>query len=835
MAILASDLKFLQAERLTDLDDAGGYPSNHPVLDNVDNNVFPDVASGDRIGGRTHLRKIFAAVRNPDTDVYMASRVYIASPPSDPAVTVGLLVTGSASDDRQTALNALYTEAQQNINLNVKLYQNYYEGETIISLYHFTTQIAPFIGQWPQIGDIILLEDAGAGVEQYVKVTSIDYSDVIGTYQSATLSFTPPLRHAFRGDFVGDFEDINNDYVTPTQTYTTRAVPMGHGLYGIAPLAVAAEAGDMEVMLDRIDIPVAPTVLEVVDASLRPSSAPIQASQSIAAVAGRLQSATIDPMADLSTVRVEFISKVHQTRSSISGAATPGLFTVAGTNISVMLPPSESISLAGFGQTRVNGGTDMFSFTIGLFGAGLITGGVSLDFYSASVYGTPTAWHGRFLDDGVGGFSGSLTNGVSLTFTGTINYATGLINLTCSGVFHGVIEVRYPYTRNDQKIIWYSGDPASVATALNLNLHGDIVKDSLQIIANTADDGELLTVLDNGSGVLTGDATGTLHYDSGLLSLAFSESVQTDSILIAYRYTTASAINQVAGGTLDTVRLPASKAFPLVRVGDQVIIHYPDSETLANPVVAETTYTLARDHVDQIWLEAADGTRIPTAHYTVDLVAGSVTMATGLDLSGYQQPLTAWTSIHTEALATTVNAETKTVRLNRALRHDYPAQLAYLSSQVPSGDLFASCSVPFEQQAWTSVWQDTAIGADITAQFNHAAWPILITNDGAITERWRIQFISTTTVNVIGEHVGQIASALSITADIAPVNPYTGQPYFTIQYEGWGAAWVNGNVLRFNTQSADYPLWPIRVVQPSDHVAGVADRFRLAFLGDVDV
>jgi len=216
-------------------------------------------------------------------------------------------------------------------------------------------------------------------------------------------------------------------------------------------------------------------------------------------------------------------------------------------------------------------------------------------------------------------------------------------------------------------------------------------------------------------------------------------------------------------------------------------------------------------------------------------VAGSVTMATGLDLSGYQQPLTAWTSIHTEALATNVNTETRTVRLSRALRHAYPGQTAYLSSQVPSGDLSASVTVPFSQQAWTSVWQDTRIGDAITPQFNESVYPIVVTNDGAITERWRIQFTGTTTVNVIGENVGQIATSLSITADLAPINPHTAQPYFTIPNEGWGAGWVNGNLLRFNTHGADYPLWAVRVVQPSDHEEGVSDRFRLTLLGDVDV
>ena len=58
MPIVADDLKFLAAERMSDSDDAGGYPSATVVLDNAENLVFPDVASGDRIGGRTHLSLI---------------------------------------------------------------------------------------------------------------------------------------------------------------------------------------------------------------------------------------------------------------------------------------------------------------------------------------------------------------------------------------------------------------------------------------------------------------------------------------------------------------------------------------------------------------------------------------------------------------------------------------------------------------------------------------------------------------------------------------------------------------------------------------------------------
>ena len=58
MAINASDVQLLESERPTDNPDGGGYASGNQVLDNVDNNVFPDIASGDRVAGRSRVRLV---------------------------------------------------------------------------------------------------------------------------------------------------------------------------------------------------------------------------------------------------------------------------------------------------------------------------------------------------------------------------------------------------------------------------------------------------------------------------------------------------------------------------------------------------------------------------------------------------------------------------------------------------------------------------------------------------------------------------------------------------------------------------------------------------------
>ena len=61
----------------------------------------------------------------------------------------------------------------------------------------------------------------------------------------------------------------------------------------------------------------------------------------------------------------------------------------------------------------------------------------------------------------------------------------------------------------------------------------------------------------------------------------------------------------------------------------------------------------------------------------------------------------------------------------------------------------------------------------------------------------------------------------------------TGVPYFTIKKEGWGAGWANGNVLRFNTVAANFPVWVIRTVKQSEPTV-MSDQFQIMLRGDID-
>lgn len=135
----------------------------------------------------------------------------------------------------------------------------------------------------------------------------------------------------------------------------------------------------------------------------------------------------------------------------------------------------------------------------------------------------------------------------------------------------------------------------------------------------------------------------------------------------------------------------------------------------------------------------------------------------------------------------------------------------------------------FDLGAFT-VWSD-APGSGATAQYNDIDYPIEVLNNGAVGERWRINFTTTTSFQVIGENLGVITTGTT-AADCSPSNGLTGLPYFVIRAAGWGTGWSAGNQLRFNTIGAAAPIWIARTILPGATLEG--DSFSMQLRGDVD-
>lgn len=378
------------------------------------------------------------------------------------------------------------------------------------------------------------------------------------------------------------------------------------------------------------------------------------------------------------------------------------------------------------------------------------------------------------------------------------------------------------------------------------------VRPSSFTVAGTMRDGTTFSVTSDADGKIIGDRVkGIIDYEFGLVEIVFvnasSQGVGTANIsymgipgvttvnldlvqlntlrynAVSYSYLPLDA--DILG--IDPVRLPSDGRVPIFRPGGFVVVGHTGeiTATVSNAQVIDC----ARVRLSRVRVIGDDGVVINTG-YTADLEAGTVTFT---DVSGYSQPVTVQHRIEDMAVVreTQINGE---ISFTRALTHDYPLG-SYVSSALiagGNGDMFARVSLLFDQATWSGTFVDAISGSPATGTFNSAQYPIVVTNRGARTERWVVQFTSSTAFSVIGENVGVIAVG-TINSNCAPQNPATSVPYFTIPALGWGSGWSAGNVLRFNTVGAEFPVWVVRTVQQGPETVP-NDSFTILIRGDVN-
>lgn len=281
---------------------------------------------------------------------------------------------------------------------------------------------------------------------------------------------------------------------------------------------------------------------------------------------------------------------------------------------------------------------------------------------------------------------------------------------------------------------------------------------------------------------------------------------------------------------IDPVRLPQTGKVPIIRDGDVVVVHESREQVMPQPLGSGQVVTLPDAPVNRVALVDATGAAVPLAQYTADVVAGRITMADPLDLTGLVEPLTAEYVVEDMVLASSVELSGK-VSLVGPLSRSYGAG-ALVSSALLFGDLRAANPVFFSQQTWQGEYLDDRNGSNTTAQYNRTLYPLELVNVNAVTERWALIFTSPTSGNIVGETLGVIGT-FTTSADVQPLNPVTGQPYFILRTAGWGSGWSTNNVLRFNTTGPNAPIWIARTVLPGAQGV-VDDQFQLQMRGDAD-
>lgn len=331
------------------------------------------------------------------------------------------------------------------------------------------------------------------------------------------------------------------------------------------------------------------------------------------------------------------------------------------------------------------------------------------------------------------------------------------------------------------------------------------------------------------------DLQGTVDYETGFFTFTTKQPI----LPLSVRYSAVSQSHVPLSAErlgINPTRLPSDGRVPIFRAGDYVIISNAKIHDLGAAHSAGQVIKLPRENCDRICVLDADGKHVSADKYLDNLDNSTITWNTPLDLGEYTLPLKAvmiWEEDN-RVVGTDISGSLK---LQDPVSRDYPIENTYISSAVVGGDLQTRSTEPFTQINWHNVWENARNGNPTRGVLNVKDYPLVLTSDGAIEERWRIEFRSPTQIEVYGENLGLIWDN-DVNTDVAPLNPATDQPYFTLPKQAFGmGGWEAGNCIRFNTFGTMMPVWFLRVIQPhkSERNQDDSDGFRACLRGNTEI
>lgn len=264
MPILEQDIKLLKSQGMSDVPEGGGAPTGVAIVDNLSNNIFPDISELDRILGAVSLRLGYLGVRTPTTDTYFGARVIIGTPPSNPKVSA-LLFQPSAFDRRTDMQRKIESYLTRGPKWAGYLYDNHVEGQKAIAILQRVE--APL----PEVGKTLALIGSEGQASEYVQFVRI--TKVSAVARDFTISDGSGLRSFRRNVVTCDISDrlIHDFYGAPATdldggpTFAGKAiirdtiVADAARYYGASPLVQPASLGDPGARVASIHAPLVPS------------------------------------------------------------------------------------------------------------------------------------------------------------------------------------------------------------------------------------------------------------------------------------------------------------------------------------------------------------------------------------------------------------------------------------------------------------------------------------------------------------------------------------------------------------------------------------------------
>lgn len=532
MAILSADIKFVKSAVMDDVPNGGGAPTGNAVPDGQSNAVFPDISELDRAGGRVSLRKLHVTVQTANTDTYLGANVIVAEPPTDPGVSVTLFSTNSTFDERTAAASRIESYLTAGPEWPGFLLENHVAGQRVVQIFQRVTEAMPNIGQ-----TIVLLYNEGLGTErlQYVRVTSVTaveraYVDDRGQpYQANVVSaeISDALRYDFPGTSPNEYFRRSGSNTKVRETSVADA-----GIYsGVSKTTAAVEIGDLAATVETVFtqlVPSAQTEIPLADRTAAGTSAAVTQ-----AATGDISYTTSQPL-NSTTVLALSNAVTPGTLSIVVGGATlldaggqvydgavaVGVIdyargTVAFPGLAAPYNGSKTISFKAAAAPLRVGDTGQVPVTIESRAYNYIVtidpppapGSVLVSYRS----------NGRWYDlrDNAGGV---LKGSDTAYGVGSVNYSSGNVSVTLGALPDVGSSVLFVWN-NQVNYINRSGT-AVAAPGLSLILaDAPITPGTVEIAWN---DGVARTATDDGKGLITGGATGTVNYETGAVVLVLA-------------------------------------------------------------------------------------------------------------------------------------------------------------------------------------------------------------------------------------------------------------------------------------------------------------------------
>jgi len=524
MPIQAGDIELVECDTMTDAPEGGGAMTSNVIVDGQSNNIFEDISTLDRVYGAVHMRKVFPRINIQTQDKAFGSHLIISKLPADEKVGINLFNTEDWFDRRPEAQARVENYRAKGSKYSGFLWVTQYTGSKVITI--FQSESAPK----PGIGDVLFLTNKAQTKEQYIKIIEYDeelqtFTDGSGTFKRLILTLT--ISQALEYDFVGA-EVSRYDTISPDASINNTVVANAAKYYSARYLKNAGALGDLTVKVDDVYSQVIPSSLQelaITDADMNGTSAPLydSATNTSIVVIGTTFAANLSfymgspILPDTLSIPVSggtivdqggtlkigetSIGTVNYIEGSITFISTSPSYS--GTKNCTFKPSSAPVKIADSGILDVTSANRGYVWVTTISPTPL-PGSVQISYRALG------EWYNLY-DDGGGVINGE-ESGIG---TGTISYITGTISLTLSALPDA-----------DSAILFSWGQPARYNNRSNITPDPLIIKHQLSstgIAPNTLtitwNDGVERTATADTSGIISGDAIGTLNHATGELEI----------------------------------------------------------------------------------------------------------------------------------------------------------------------------------------------------------------------------------------------------------------------------------------------------------------------------